>query len=294
MNTRRPRLHSSHCPLNSVWCFDRVALFRISCSFFLFVKTANIVANFLPHLQGWADDSIFIRRQGQDEEMAAAAAASGGGSGGAFTTGRRGRVPPPPVKPRNAGPQPQVHPYTKRPFQVRFLKFVLITFPSTQVPGKLNLSDFQKVSAALNSMQVDPAKRSSPRGAPLATSEDMDQQGYAVPRDNLAGLGGGGDSGGRPPLPPPGRALPPPPSSGRGGGGGAPAEGPSEYAQPVDPSLGPERRHHSRPKHRERREQLAMQQGEIGFQGMKNTSSSSFLAPCELEYPQICWKRSKI
>ncbi len=192
---------------------------------------------------GWADDSIFIRRPGQDEDLAGAGGASSVNAG-AFTTGRRGRVPPPPVKPRTAG---------------------------QQVPGKLNLSDFQKVSAALNSMQIDPSKRASPRSnaAPLATSEDMDQQGYAVPRDNLVGLaggpGGGSDdrsSGGRlpPPPPPPGRALPPPPPPGAPQG--------TEYAQPVDqpPSggggSGGERRHHSRPKHRERREQLAMQQGE--------------------------------
>lgn len=44
---------------------------------------------------GWVDDSIFIRRSGQDEEMA-----SNSVNPGAFTTGRRGRGPPP-VKPRS-------------------------------------------------------------------------------------------------------------------------------------------------------------------------------------------------
>ena len=119
----------------------------------------------------------------------------------------------------------------------------------SQVPGKLNMNDFHNVSAALNTMQVDPAassnpsNRGSPRisGAPLAKSEDIDQHGYAVPRDNLVGLEGSGS------MPPPSGPPPPPPPAG------------NEYAQPIE--LAAERRHHSRPKHRERREQLAMQQG---------------------------------
>jgi hypothetical protein len=96
----------------------------------------------------------------------------------------------------------------------------------------------------LTSMQVDPAKRSSPRssssGAPLATSEDIDQQGYAVPRDNLVR------------VPPPTGVPPPPPRPLPGNS--------SEYAQPVEP--GGDRK--QRPKHRQRREQIAMQQGERG------------------------------
>merc|ERR1712110_663443 len=44
-----------------------------------------------------------------------------------------------------------------------------------QVPGKLNLNDFQKVSAALQS-----GKR------PLTASEDVDQHGYVVPKDTMA------------------------------------------------------------------------------------------------------------
>ena len=109
-----------------------------------------------------------------------------------------------------------------------------MTFISSlsQVPGKLNMSDFHKVNSALSSMKIESPPstgktRSSSSGgaAPLATSEDVDQHGYAVPRDMLSGT----------------------PSQ------------QSEYAQPiVDASRA---QHQSRLKHRERREQLALQQG---------------------------------
>ena len=106
------------------------------------------------------------------------------------------------------------------------------------------MSDFNKISAALTTMGIDPPKRPSPRtssssGAPL---DDVDQHGYAVPKDNV-----GRDNGSLPPrAPPPG--VPPPPRPTPGG----------EYAQPLEHK--DDRRH--RPKHRERREMIAMQQGE--------------------------------
>jgi len=104
-------------------------------------------------------------------------------------------------------------------------------------------------------MQVDPGKRASRgTGGPLTSSEDMDQQGYAVPRDNL-----GGAPPSQPPPPLPSRALPSLPPSASPGGGSA------DYAQPIssEASTGGERRHHSRSKYRERREQLAIQQGDV-------------------------------
>ena len=87
-----------------------------------------------------------------------------------------------------------------------------------QVPppavGKLNLNDFQKVSAALQQ-----SKR------PLPASEDIDQHGYAVPKDTM----------------------------------GNPIEK-SEYAAPVDLQE-PKPASRSKPRHRERREQRASHQG---------------------------------
>ena len=80
--------------------------------------------------------------------------------------------------------------------------------------GKLNLNDFQKVSAALQQ-----SKR------PLPASEDIDQHGYAVPKDTM----------------------------------GNPIEK-SEYAAPVDLQE-PKPASRSKPRHRERREQRASHQG---------------------------------
>ncbi len=101
-----------------------------------------------------------------------------------------------------------------------------------QIPGKLNLSEFQKVSSALSSMQVTGGSSGSPRssGAPLAATEDFDQYGYAVPRDTLGGV--------------------------------AKANAGNEYAQPVVPVAAAEKTGKQKPKYREKREQLAMQQGE--------------------------------
>ena len=79
--------------------------------------------------------------------------------------------------------------------------------------GKLNLNDFQKVSAALQSKR------------PLPASEDIDQHGYAVPKDTM----------------------------------GNPIEK-SEYAAPVDIQE-PKPASRSKPRHRERREQRASHQG---------------------------------
>lgn len=53
------------------------------------------------------------------------------------------------------------------------------------MPGKLNLSEFHKVTSALSGMQVGGPQVSTRGGAPLAASEDYDQHGYAVPRDNV-------------------------------------------------------------------------------------------------------------
>ncbi len=100
------------------------------------------------------------------------------------------------------------------------------------------MNDFQKVQAALNTMQVDGGKPPSHRGgvsggAPLAASEDLvDQQGYAVPRDSLAGLSGSGATG-------------------------------SEYSNPMEEAKASKQQ--QRTKLRERREQLAMQQGNLGY-----------------------------
>ena len=144
------------------------------------------------------------------------------------------------------------------------------------------MDNFEKVTSALSSMQMEPksgagGSKGSPRGssssnttsAPLAAHEDIDQQGYAVPRyqtdihglinfrsepsvvgftmifchyfrDNLGNLRRESEY-----------AQP-----GLSGGGG----------QSQSQSSSSERRHqgHHRPKqHRERREKLAMQQGSL-------------------------------
>ena len=85
------------------------------------------------------------------------------------------------------------------------------------MPGKLNLNDFQKVSAAL---QTGKGNR------PLTAAEDVDQHGYAVPKDTM------GDSD---------------------------LKHASEYAQPVD--LQEPKPASRKPKHRERREQRTSHPG---------------------------------
>lgn len=164
---------------------------------------------------GWVDDSVFTRRNPeQDDDVW-----SNGGShpGGAFTTGRRSRpVVPPPVKPRS------------------------------QVPGKLNMSDFHKVSAALTTMQIT-TKR------PIPASEDVDQHGYAVPKDSVGQPLDVGD----------GSSLP------RG----------NEYAQPVVVDQQQQQQQqqgkarHSKPRRRERREQRATKQGEVSDSDSQESSS---------------------
>ncbi|QQP41783.1 Uncharacterized protein FKW44_016256, partial [Caligus rogercresseyi] len=48
---------------------------------------------------------------------------------------------------------------------------------------RLNMNDFNKITAALTSMQLE--NKLSPRSAPLATSEDIDQGGYAGSSENV-------------------------------------------------------------------------------------------------------------
>ena len=90
-----------------------------------------------------------------------------------------------------------------------------------QVPppavGKLNLNDFQKVSAALQSKR------------PVPASEDIDQHGYAVPKDTMGGV-----------------------------------QEKSEYAAPVDLQE-PKPASRSKPRHRERRERASHPGKEIKF-----------------------------
>ena len=97
-------------------------------------------------------------------------------------------------------------------------------FLALKVPGKLNLNDFQKVSAALQSKR------------PVPASEDIDQHGYAVPKDTM---GGGQEK--------------------------------SEYAQPVDLQE-PKPASRSKPRHRERREQRASHPGNFYFSSLKSIS----------------------
>ncbi|XP_023343065.1 rho GTPase-activating protein 190 isoform X14 [Eurytemora carolleeae] len=94
------------------------------------------------------------RRQHDDSQLPnkrpdSADAWQTGFGGGAYTTGRRGR---------SRAPLPALP------------------------PGKINLSDYNHVSAALGRLQV------KPRSAPLAAVEDLDRDhegGYAVPRDTV-------------------------------------------------------------------------------------------------------------
>ena len=96
--------------------------------------------------------------------------------------------------------------------------------PRSQVPGKLNMSEFQQVTSALAGMQMG-----SPRS-------DGGGDGYAVPRDR---------------VPPPTTRPPPIPGSA------------NEYAQPIgERRPQPAHRPNKKNPHRERREQLAMRQAE--------------------------------
>ncbi|XP_023343064.1 rho GTPase-activating protein 190 isoform X13 [Eurytemora carolleeae] len=93
---------------------------------------------------GWADDSQLPNKRPDSAD-----AWQTGFGGGAYTTGRRGR---------SRAPLPALP------------------------PGKINLSDYNHVSAALGRLQV------KPRSAPLAAVEDLDRDhegGYAVPRDTV-------------------------------------------------------------------------------------------------------------
>ena len=90
-----------------------------------------------------------------------------------------------------------------------------------------------------------------PPHAPLASAEDIDQHGYAIPRDNVPAQQQSGSSGG---------------SRGSAGSKSNPGKGESsrtksnsEYAQPVDPQVAVAAVRKS--KHRERRQQMALQQG---------------------------------
>ncbi|XP_071750033.1 rho GTPase-activating protein 190 isoform X5 [Lepeophtheirus salmonis] len=170
--------------------------------------------------QGWVDDSLFLRRKNdglEDSEMWNSNGSSTNNiGGGAFTTGRR--RPPPPVKPRG------------------------------QLPGRLNMNDFNKITAALTSMQLE--NKLSPRSsinAPLAISEDIDQGGYAVPRDNLKGGGGSIESNEN--------------VKSKSSSSVSSSQQPNEYAQPIslDSSDLSSSGTKNKLRHRERREQIAMQ-----------------------------------
>ncbi|CAB4058760.1 ARHGAP5 [Lepeophtheirus salmonis] len=168
----------------------------------------------------WVDDSLFLRRKNdglEDSEMWNSNGSSTNNiGGGAFTTGRR--RPPPPVKPRG------------------------------QLPGRLNMNDFNKITAALTSMQLE--NKLSPRSsinAPLAISEDIDQGGYAVPRDNLKGGGGSIESNEN--------------VKSKSSSSVSSSQQPNEYAQPIslDSSDLSSSGTKNKLRHRERREQIAMQ-----------------------------------
>ena len=134
------------------------------------------------------------------------------------------------------------------------------------------MSDFHKVSAALTTMQGDVSpggssvqsagsatKRSPHSGAPLASAEDIDQHGYAVPRDNVnvaakAAAAAAAQAAAH------AQAAQAQAAKAQGNSPMA-SGGPNEYAQPID-------QHHQLPaarksRLRERREQIAMQQGKI-------------------------------
>ncbi|XP_023343055.1 rho GTPase-activating protein 190 isoform X4 [Eurytemora carolleeae] len=98
----------------------------------------------LEDISCWADDSQLPNKRPDSAD-----AWQTGFGGGAYTTGRRGR---------SRAPLPALP------------------------PGKINLSDYNHVSAALGRLQV------KPRSAPLAAVEDLDRDhegGYAVPRDTV-------------------------------------------------------------------------------------------------------------
>ena len=137
------------------------------------------------------------------------------------------------------------------------------------MPGKLNLNEFQKVFDTLNVSGEHPipspsSKKSSPGShgnqniSRIPTSatkkDDIDQHGYAVPRDNVVNrpwvgkLGGSGRNGSAGGIKP--RDFPP--KSDTGG---------NEYAQPVVPPIPDQSGRSKSSKHRERRKQMSMQHG---------------------------------
>ena len=96
------------------------------------------------------------------------------------------------------------------------------------------------------------ASKRSPH-APLASAEDIDQHGYAIPRDNVAGQqqqsgssGGSRGSAGSKSKPPAGEAPR--------------LKSNSEYAQPIEQATSSSQAPR-KSKHRERRKQMALQQG---------------------------------
>ena len=172
-------------------------------------------------ITGWVDDSVFTRRNQENDEEVWSNGGSGSHTGGAFTTGRqraRPQPPAPPVKPRSQVISVSVYIKTITTAAASktadcYQKFNCVL----KVPGKLNLNDFQKVSAALQSGKGQ---------RPLTAAEDVDQHGYAVPKDTM------GDSD---------------------------LKHASEYAQPVD--LQEPKPASRKPKHRERREQRTSHPG---------------------------------
>jgi hypothetical protein len=103
-----------------------------------------------------------------------------------------------------------------------------------------------------------------PPHAPLASAEDIDQHGYAIPRDNLPAQQQSGSSGGS--RGSAGKAAPGKVDSSQRLKSG------SEYAQPVDPQL--QQAAARKSKHRERRQQMALQQ-QGGFSGNAEFLSTS-------------------
>ena len=155
-------------------------------------------------------------------------------------------------------------------------KTIIHVFIHFQVPGKLNLNEFQKVFETLNVSGEHPipspsSKKSSPgshgnqntsRIPPPATStkkDDIDQHGYAVPRDNVVNRPWVGKLGGAS-------------RNGVATGGVKTKEyipkndaaGGNEYAIP-QPVIGPPNLDQApkskSSKHRERRKQMSMQHG---------------------------------
>ena len=132
-----------------------------------------------------------------------------------------------------------------------------------QIPGKLNMGDFQKVSAALTGMKLDASpgsgggKGSANRSPSTSKDDSIDQHGYAVPRDSVVNA-----TDAAAPSTPSGPARVPVMV--------ADATTGNEYAQPIalgakgtPPPPPPPNADKSKAKqHRERREQMALQNGE--------------------------------